>query len=50
MEYSSKLDTFNLDSLGTDHFYLLFQNFSLYVFVHFVYLYIFVFVYTEINH
>lgn len=42
MEYCSKLvqlglDMFNLDSLVTDHFDLLFQNFSLCVFLHFVY-------------
>lgn len=37
MEYCSKLDMFNLDSLGTDHFYLLFQSSSLHVFVYFVY-------------
>jgi len=33
--YSSKLEMFDLDSLGTDHFDLLLQNFSLCV-VHFV--------------
>lgn len=37
MEHFSKLDMFSLDSLGTDHFYLIFQNFSLCIFVHFVY-------------
>ena len=37
MEYSSKFEMFDLDSLGTDHFDLLFQNFSLCVLVHFVY-------------
>lgn len=37
MENCSKLDMFDLDSLGTDRFYLLFQNFSLCVFIHFAY-------------
>lgn len=37
MEYSSKSEKFNVDPLGTGHFDLLFQNFSLCVPVPFVY-------------
>lgn len=37
MEHSSKLEIFNLASLGTDHFDLLFLNFFLCILVHFLY-------------
>lgn len=38
MEHSSKLEIFNLASLGTDHFYLLVLNFFfLCILVHFLY-------------
>lgn len=37
MEYSRKLEMFYLDFLGTDHFDVLFKNFSLCVLVYFVY-------------
>lgn len=37
MEYFSKFEMFYLDFLGTDHFDLLFQKFSLCVLVYFVY-------------
>lgn len=38
MEYCSKLDMFNLDSLGTDYFYLFIFKTFLYVFLYTLYI------------